>query len=51
MFDQITTPEGRRIAYDFTAGQGPCVVFLGGFKSDMTGTKAVYLKALAKAFR
>ena len=49
MFDQITTPEGRRIAYDFTAGQGPCVVFLGGFKSDMTGTKAVYLKALAKA--
>ena len=49
MYDQITTPEGRRIAYDFTAGQGPCVVFLGGFKSDMTGTKAVYLKALAKA--
>ena len=49
MFDQITTPEGRRIAYDFTAGQGPCVVFLGGFKSDMTGTKAVYLKAWAKA--
>ena len=48
MFDQITTPEGRRIAYDFTAGQGPCVVFLGGFKSDMTGTKAVYLKAWAK---
>ena len=49
MYDQITTPEGRRIAYDFTAGQGPCVVFLGGFKSDMTGTKAVYLKAWAKA--
>lgn len=48
MFDQITTPEGRRIAYDFSAGQGPCVVFLGGFKSDMTGTKAVYLKAWAK---
>ena len=46
---QLTTPQGRRIAYHFTKGQGPCVVFLGGFKSDMTGTKAVYLQDWAEA--
>ncbi|MDB5660038.1 MAG: alpha/beta hydrolase [Cypionkella sp.] len=46
---QLTTPQGRRIAYHFTEGQGPCVVFLGGFKSDMSGTKAVYLQDWAKA--
>lgn len=43
----LTTPEGRRIAYDLTPGQGPAVVFLGGFRSDMEGTKAVDLKAWA----
>ena len=46
---QLTTPQGRRIGYHFTPGQGPCVVFLGGFKSDMTGTKAVYLQDWAEA--
>lgn len=40
---------GRRIAYHQTAGDGPGVVFLGGFKSDMDGTKAVYLEAWARA--
>ena len=37
------TPEGRRIAYHQTKGQDPGVVFLGGFMSDMDGTKAVAL--------
>ena len=46
---QLTTPQGRQIAYHFTEGQGPTVVFLGGFKSDMTGTKAVYLQDWAQA--
>ncbi len=46
---QLTTKQGRRIAYHSTKGQGPCVVFLGGFKSDMTGTKAVYLQDWAEA--
>lgn len=46
---QLTTQQGRRIAYHYTKGQGPCVVFLGGFKSDMTGTKAVYLQDWAQA--
>ena len=44
----IDTPQGRRIAYHFTAGEGPCVVFLGGLKSDMQGTKAVFLEGWAK---
>lgn len=43
------TPQGRKIAYHLTEGHGPAVVFLGGFKSDMGGTKAVHLEAWAKA--
>ncbi|MEQ5826202.1 alpha/beta hydrolase [Sulfitobacter sp. NFXS29] len=45
----IDTPEGRRIAYYKTEGAEPCVVFLGGLKSDMMGTKAVYLEDWARA--
>lgn len=40
----LTTKTGRRIAYHQTAGQGPGVVFLGGLRSDMTGSKALYLQ-------
>jgi pimeloyl-ACP methyl ester carboxylesterase len=49
MPDYLTSPAGRRLAYHFTPGKGPGVVFLGGFKSDMTGTKAVFLEGWAKA--
>ncbi len=49
MAETFTTPQGRRIAYHLTAGDGPAVVFLGGFKSDMQGTKAVYLEEWARA--
>lgn len=45
----LVTPHGRRIAYHLTDGTGPAVVFLGGFKSDMQGAKAVYLEKWAKA--
>ena len=45
----FVTPQGRRIAYHLTDGTGPAVVFLGGFKSDMGGTKAVHLEAWARA--
>lgn len=45
----LTTPEGRHIAYHRTRGRGPTVVFLGGFKSDMQGSKAVHLQAWAEA--
>lgn len=44
----LTTPQGRRIAHHKTEGAGPGVLFLGGFKSDMEGTKAVYLEDWAK---
>ena len=40
---------GRRIAYRRTDGTGPGVVFLGGFKSDMDGTKAIHLESWAQA--
>ena len=39
----LHTPQGRRIAHHRLEGTGPGVVFLGGFKSDMEGTKALYL--------
>ncbi len=45
----LETPQGRRIAYHLTVGDGPCVVFLGGLKSDMEGTKAVHLEAWCAA--
>lgn len=49
MTDFLTTPQGRKLAYHKTDGQGPMVVFLGGLKSDMEGTKAIYLEEWARA--
>ncbi len=45
----LETPQGRRLAYHRSDGQGPWIVFLGGLKSDMEGTKALHLEAWAKA--
>lgn len=45
----LDTAQGRRLAYHRSAGQGPWVVFLGGLKSDMEGTKATHLEAWALA--
>ncbi|RMA40961.1 alpha/beta hydrolase [Rhodophyticola porphyridii] len=45
----LTTPEDRRLAYNRIEGAGPGVVFLGGFKSDKEGTKALHLEAWARA--
>ncbi|AXQ92972.1 alpha/beta hydrolase [Cereibacter azotoformans] len=44
----LVTPEHRRIAYRLTDGEGPAVVFCGGFKSDMEGTKALHLQRWAE---
>ena len=44
----LASTGGVRIAYARTAGSGPGVVFLGGFMSDMTGTKATALEAWAR---
>ena len=41
----VETPEGARLAYHHSAGAAPTVVFLGGFASDMTGEKALFLEA------
>lgn len=41
--------DGATIAFRRTAGDGPGVVFLGGYKSDMTGTKAMALEAHCRA--
>jgi pimeloyl-ACP methyl ester carboxylesterase len=35
------------IAYHRLVGRAPGIVFIGGFRSDMTGTKATFLEALA----
>ena len=42
------TRDGVRLAYVATPGRGPGVAFLGGFRSDMTGTKAMALGAWAR---
>ncbi|MBD3764001.1 MAG: alpha/beta hydrolase [Rhodobacterales bacterium] len=49
MTEFLTTPQGRRLAFRQRPGQGPGVVFLGGFRSDMTGTKALALEDWATA--
>ncbi len=47
MTSRLKTEHGA-IAYHKTAGVGPGIVFLGGFKSDMDGSKAIYLEEWAK---
>ncbi|WP_370515407.1 alpha/beta fold hydrolase [Paracoccus sp. S-4012] len=49
MADFLTTAQGRRLAYERVEGEGPGIVFLGGFNSDMQGTKALHLDAWARA--
>ena len=48
MTEFLDGPHGQ-LAYHRTEGQGPGVVFLGGFRSDMQGTKALWLEDWAKA--
>ena len=49
MADFLTTAQGRKLAYHRTKGVGPTVVFLGGLKSDMEGTKAIHLEDWCRA--
>ncbi|MBL1435341.1 MAG: alpha/beta hydrolase [Rhodobacteraceae bacterium] len=42
-------PSGRRLAYHRIEGEKPEVVFLGGFKSDMEGSKATFLQEWAES--
>jgi pimeloyl-ACP methyl ester carboxylesterase len=45
----LTRPDGERLAWRRVAGAGPTVVWLGGFRSDMAGTKAEALADWALA--
>ncbi|WP_374942625.1 alpha/beta hydrolase [Sphingomonas sp.] len=45
----MSDPARPRLAYHFTDGARPAVVFLPGYASDMNGTKALALEAWAKA--
>jgi pimeloyl-ACP methyl ester carboxylesterase len=45
----LPAPCGTPLAFRRLAGKGPGVVFLGGFHSDMTGSKAEYLAAWCAA--
>ena len=44
----LETAQGRRLAWHRFSGREPGVVFLGGLRSDMTGTKAVHLEDWAR---
>jgi len=44
-----TLYDGRRVAFRYTHGTGPCLVFLPGYLSDMSGSKATALFAEAQA--
>lgn len=39
----LPRPDGATIAYHRLAGAAPGIVFLGGYRSDMTGTKSLFL--------
>lgn len=41
--ETLPRPDGATIAYHRLAGAAPGIVFLGGYRSDMTGTKALFL--------
>ena len=47
----LARPDGATIAYYRLAGEPPGIVFLGGFRSDMTGTKALFLEDYCRSRR
>lgn len=46
--DFLILPDGRQLAYQLSEGTLPGIVFMGGFRSDMTGAKAMAMEADAK---
>ena len=46
--ERLTRPDGETLAYRRVRGSGPTVVWIGGFRSDMEGTKALALDAAAR---
>lgn len=45
---KLRRQDGASIAYEHSPGKGPGVVFLCGFKSDMTGEKALALEGFCR---
>ncbi len=41
--DYLETCDGTRLAYEFSEGSSPTIVFLGGYHSEMSGTKGNWL--------
>jgi len=44
----LTRPDGETLAFKRVEGSGPTVVWIGGFRSDMEGTKALALDGAAR---
>lgn len=44
----LARPDGETLSYKQVPGEGPTVVWIGGFRSDMEGTKALALEAAAR---
>lgn len=44
----LSRPDGETLAYRRVDGAGPTVVWIGGFRSDMEGTKALALDVAAR---
>ncbi|WP_332659789.1 alpha/beta fold hydrolase [Brevundimonas sp.] len=45
---RLQRPDGEALAFRRIKGEGPTVVWIGGFRSDMEGTKALALDAAAR---
>ncbi|MFN3932484.1 MAG: alpha/beta fold hydrolase [Brevundimonas sp.] len=45
---RLDSPDGESLALKRVAGAGPTVVWIGGFRSDMEGTKSLALDAAAR---
>ncbi len=46
--DFLNLPDGTKLAYRKSDGQGPTVIWCGGLKSDMESTKATFLEHWAQ---
>ncbi len=49
--DHLTRADGIRLAYHLHEGRGPTIIFLPGYMSDMSGSKALALEAWAASER
>lgn len=46
---RLISAHGTEIAYDRSLGAGPGIVYLGGFRSNMDGRKALYVQGLCES--